>query len=366
MARVAIVLPPREAFSPEAAGAIAHVVHTHARLGELAAVVLGRPMSLPGARPFAGVAFRPVSPALRPASEALRYAAGAAAVLREIRPDLIEVHNRPDVALFLARRFPAVSLILHNDPRGMREARTTRQRDRLRHRLAHIFGVSPWVEAQFGPGPGASVLPNGLDLSALPPVPSVREKLILFAGRIVADKGADLFVDACAKALPLLPGWTARMIGADRFGPNSPDTAFLRALRPRAAAAGVTMDGYRPRDEVLLAMASSAIVAMPGRWPEPFGLVALEAMASGSTLVFTPLGGLPDLVADAGLAVPPDADRIAAALVALARDPDRRARLAAAGLARAHGFSAATAAARLDAQRAAILATWSPPPPPPI
>ena len=59
------------------------------------------------------------------------------------------------------------------------------------------------------------------------------------------------------------------MIGADRFAPDSPETGFIRALRPEAEAAGVAMLGYRPHGDVLAAMARAAIVVVPSRWPEP-------------------------------------------------------------------------------------------------
>ena len=78
------------------------------------------------------------------------------------------------------------------------------------------------------------VLPNSIDLRESPP-PRASAPVVLFVGRIVRDKGADTFVAACARALPQLPGWSAEMIGADRFGPDSPETPFLRAA-PAARA----------------------------------------------------------------------------------------------------------------------------------
>jgi glycosyltransferase involved in cell wall biosynthesis len=252
-----------------------------------------------------------------------------------------------------------VTLLLHNDPRGMRAARTAEQRARLVGRLAGVLAVSGWIEGRFGPGPNVHRLANGIDLDALPSPAAERERAILFAGRIVADKGADLFVEACARALPSLPGWRARMLGADRFGADSPETPFLRALRPRAAAAGIAMEGWRPHNEVLAAMASAAIVVMPGRWPEPFGLAALEALAAGAALIHVPGGGLAEVVGDAGIAVAPDPASIAAAIVALAADPAARAALGQAGRARAERFAMPVVAAMLDAHRDALLAAWS-------
>lgn len=354
----AIVLPPREMFSPSATGAVGLLVRLLARMGD--AVVYGMPTKAP----FDDVAFVPVRLRLLPRPQAMRYAAGLADALRKARPALIEVHNRPDIALYLARRFPAVPVILflHNDPQGMRGARTVRERAALLTRLAAVAPVSDYLRARLLQGiatpADVTVFPNFVDLAAMPAPSS--EKVILFAGRVVADKGADSFVAACALALPQLKGWRADMIGADRFGADSPETPFLRALRPRAKSAGVAMLGWRPHAEVLDAMASAAIVVVPSRWPEPFGLTALEAMACGAALICAPRGGLPDVMGDVAVPIDPeDPADIAAAIVALAQDPARRSLIAAGGRLRAAGFSTQAAAARLAALRADVRARWS-------
>jgi UDP-glucose:(glucosyl)LPS alpha-1,2-glucosyltransferase len=358
---VAIVLPPRESFSPAATGAVGLIAHALARAGaDFAAEVVGTPTSLP----FTDVAFTAVRPAFLPAGQSRRYAVAVARRLGAAPPALIEVHNRPDLALLLARALPQVpvSLFLHNDPQGMRRARTPTDRATLLGRLARVVTVSAYLRGRLleglADGATVAVLPNCLDLSRLPP-PLPREQLILFAGRVVRDKGADTFVRACARALPALPGWRAAMLGADRFGAHSPETPFLRALRREAAAAGVVMEGWRPRSEVLAAMARAAIVVVPSRWPEPFGLTALEAMASGAALLCAPRGGLPEVTGDAAVAIDPDdPSAVAEAIVALAQDPARRAALGEAGRRRAARFDAAAAAAALAAMRRETLAAW--------
>lgn len=359
---VAIVLPPREAFSPAATGAVGLVVHLLAgAVDGFAAHVFGTPT----ADPFADVAFTPVRPALLLAGQSRRYATAVGRALRRAPPSLIEVHNRPEVALALARALPdvPVSLFLHNDPQGMRRARTPAERAVLLTGLARVVTVSAWLRGRLleglMDGADVAVLPNCVDLRRLP-APGARERLILFAGRVVSDKGADTFVRACAKALPALPGWHAAMLGADRFGTASPETPFVRALRTEAAAAGVAMEGWRPHAEVLAAMARAAIVVVPSRWPEPFGLTALEAMASGAALLCAPRGGLPEVTGDAAIPIDPDDPAaLAAAIVALARDPARQAALGAAGRARAARFDVEEARKALAALRRETLVAWS-------
>ena len=349
-AEVAVVLPPKEGFTPGAVGAIGLLVERLARAGA-GGTVLGRAND---AATFAGIPFEAVRPGWG-VGRAGRYAAGVARAVRRLRPGLIEVHNWPEVAWRLRGLGPPVTLILNNDPQAMRRARDPAHRAALLGRLAGVATSSEWLRRRLLDGVPAPacppvLLPNCIDLS--PPPPEERERLILFAGRMVADKGADVFVDACAAALPRLPGWRAEMIGADRFRPDSPDTPFLRALRPRAAAAGVVLRGHQPNGAVAAAMRAAAIVAVPSRWAEPFGLVALEAMAAGAALISAPSGGLPEVAGEAALYADPTTDALAAAILGLARDEGRRAGLGRAGRLRAETFAAPAAAQRLLAFRA--------------
>ena len=351
----AIVLPPNEGFGAEAVGAIGLLVHRLARAGA-GGLVLGMPLR--GA-PFPDVPFRPVTPGPG-LTRASRYIRGLRAAIRGAGPLLIEVHNRPEIALGLLGLGRPVSLILNNDPQAMRGAVSARQRRHLLRRLALVMTSSDWLRRRLldgvrDPARAPVVLHNCIDLP--PPPSSPREDLILFAGRVVRDKGADSFVEACGRVLSHLPGWRAEMIGADRFRADSPDTDFLRDLRPRAEAACVLMRGHLPNDAVLDAMQRAAIVVVPSRWEEPFGLVALEAMACGAALVCSRRGGLPEVAGETALyAEPDDPEELAAAILRLACDVGLRATLAAAARLRSEGFGAPEAASRLVTLRAEILA----------
>jgi len=318
---------------------------------------------------FSDVDFWPVRPSFwSPAlwsttSTNLRYAAVVAEALKKLEPALIEVHNRPEIALALATRLPAIPVIafLHNDPSGMRGAATPAERTQMLRRLARVVTPSAYLRQRLLDGVAAPdkdpvVLPNCLDLADLPPR-GPRERLVLFAGRVVADKGPDAFIAACAAALPHLPGWEAEIIGADRFRFDSPDTRFVQMIRAAAAGANVRMLGYRDHPDVMSAMARAAIVVVPSRWAEPFGLVALEALASGAALICSPRGGLPEVAGDAAVYADPDRpEEIATAIRGLAADEPRRAELADAGWQRAQQFDVPVIAAQLAALRHDVLA----------
>jgi glycosyltransferase involved in cell wall biosynthesis len=357
---VAAVLPPREGFGPGRTGAIGLLARRLVQTPGFDTHVFGGRQDGPV---FSGVRFRAVEPGILSLGNSnLRYAAAVAKVLRQLRPDLVEVHNRPEIALALAGALPAsrVTLILNNDPQGMRDAVTPAQRADMLRRLALVLTSSAYLRGRLLDGVTAplrqpAVLLNCLDLAELPAACG-RERLILFAGRVVADKGPDAFVAACAAALPHLPGWEAEMVGADRFRFDSPDTGFVQTIRAAAEAAGVRMLGYRDHPDVLRAMARAAIVVVPSRWAEPFGLVALEAMASGAALICSPRGGLPEVAGDAALYADPERPgEIAAAIRALAADEPRREALADAGRQRAKQFDVPVIAARLADLRHRVL-----------
>ena len=353
---IPIILPHKEGFGPGHAGAVAMVVRRIAAASRSPVMVIGP--ATPGPR-FEGIEFRAVRvpPFVSPV---WGYAVGVAALLARLPPGPIELHNKPELALFLSWLFPSrpITLFLHNDPRAMRTARRPAQRRRLLARMRHVVCVSTYVRDALLDGvddPPADplVIANAIDLAELPP-PREREKLILFAGRVVPQKAPDAFVAACARVLPALPGWQAAIIGGDGFTATGRETDFIARLRPPAAAAGVQMRGYLPHDQVLEALAGAEIAVVPSRWEEPFGLAVLEAMACGAALACSMRGGLAEVAGDAALPFDPD-DIPAAAetLRRLATDPALRARLAEAGRARvAAHFTLAAMIDRLEALRA--------------
>ena len=109
----AVVLPPREGFGHGRAGAIGILARRMAAAPGFRTLVVGGKQDAP---PYPDVDFRAVPPArLWLGSTNLRYARAVGSVLRRLRPALIEVHNRPEIALALAARLPRtpVLAVLH-------------------------------------------------------------------------------------------------------------------------------------------------------------------------------------------------------------------------------------------------------------
>ena len=120
--------------------------------------------------------------------------------------------------------------------------------------------------------------------------------------------------------------------------------AHLRCLRP----------GYLPIRDLPGFLGGAQVVAYPSHG-EGFGLPVLEAMACGAPVLTTPRLSLPEVGGDAVAYTEPDVEAIAAALASLLDDPERRARLAEAGLARSREFTwSASAEAHLASYARAV------------
>lgn len=146
-------------------------------------------------------------------------------------------------------------------------------------------------------------------------------------GRVRAQKGSDVFVDAMCALLPRYPDFTAVVVGA--IVPEQ--QVFASGLRRRIEAAGlqsrIVITGELAIEEVQRWYQRLTIYAFTSR-NEGFGLTLIEAMAAGSALVAARTGAAEFVVEDGvtGVLTPPgDADALAAALEPLMQDPARAA-----------------------------------------
>jgi mannosyltransferase len=155
-------------------------------------------------------------------------------------------------------------------------------------------------------------------------------------GRVRAQKGSDVFVDAMCRLLPRYPDFTAVMVGAitvDQMG-------FANDLKKRIEDAGLTsrivITSELSIEEVQRWYKRLTIYAFTSR-NEGFGLTLIEAMAVGAALVASRAGAAELVVEDGitGALTPPgDVDALVAALEPLMRDPDAASAMGARGRAR--------------------------------
>ena len=160
-----------------------------------------------------------------------------------------------------------------------------------------------------------AVILNGIDLAAVPFAPTA-DRFLLQVGRISPEKGV---VTALAVARRL--GRSLLLVGGvyDRRYFEElvrPAVRFLPDWRIGDAVEGAVFIGPRQRSEVFRIMGAAATLLMPVHWDEPFGLVALEALAAGTPVVAYARGGLPEIIDEESgvLAAPDDEDAFAGAV----------------------------------------------------
>jgi len=141
---------------------------------------------------------------------------------------------------------------------------------------------------------------------------------IAFAGRLVRQKGVDLLLRAFARLVTHVP--EARLLLAG----DGPERKSLHELiSTLGVSSRVCMLGHLSRPELERHFASAWVQAVPSRFAEAFGLVAVEAMMRGTAVVASAADGLMEVVEDGqtGVLVPPgDVNGLAEALLALLRD----------------------------------------------
>ena len=150
-----------------------------------------------------------------------------------------------------------------------------------------------------------------------------RRAELVFVGRLVSDKGAAVLVEA----LGLLAGQHVRprltVIGE---GPEAP--ALQRRVDVLGLGECVTFVGRRSGRRLAATLNAHEVLVVPSTWEEPFGVVALEAMACGAVPLVTRSGGLPEAVGVHGRVVAKaDAAALAEGIEALLGDPQELRRL---------------------------------------
>jgi D-inositol-3-phosphate glycosyltransferase len=197
-----------------------------------------------------------------------------------------------------------------------------------------------------------AVIPCGVDLSLFHPIPMDearerldicdREHMILFVGRIERLKGIDSLLKAMAIVVQDFPNWKEAIcvciVGGDANGDSETldkEMARLHDLRAELGIADlVTFLGARAQETLPDHYSAADVVVMPSYY-ESFGMVALEAMACGTPVIASQVGGLSFTVQDGvtGFLVPgQDPPALAEKITLLLKDKALRNRLGAQGI----------------------------------
>ncbi len=165
---------------------------------------------------------------------------------------------------------------------------------------------------------------------------------VLFAGRIVPAKGLRSLVRALGRLAPEARP-ELRVAGQATFELDA-CIELARSLGVRIKALG-WCDG----DALSHAIDSVHAVVIPSLWPEPYGLLGIEAQARGRPAVAYAVGGIPEWIGDAGACAPRGDEAALARAIATVTDPSRWPQYSAAARARASAHDLTTFGERLKA-----------------
>jgi glycosyltransferase involved in cell wall biosynthesis len=273
-----------------------------------------------------------------------------------VRPDLIHhVTIKPVIYGSVAARWRGVPAVVNTVPglgyvfaqSGLRAAIDrlavkTMYRTALGHRNSRVIFENPDDRADFirwgliSDAQGLLIKGAGVDLDRFRPaaVPPSGPPLVVFAARMLWDKGVGVFVDAAAAVKKAHPDARLVLVGTGDPGSH----ASVSEDQLRAWSESGLVEWWGRRSDMPDVLASAAVVCLPSFYREGIPRVLIETAACGRPAITSDAPGCREIVRDGenGLLVPlRDPARLAAAIIRLLDDPALATRMGAAGRARA-------------------------------
>lgn len=216
----------------------------------------------------------------------------------------VHIHNRPGYASWLRRHGYRGKIVLHmhNDLADYPGAAP----DVLLADIDSFIFCSDYLrfkaEREFGLARTATVH-NGVDPSGLADLRAPRRRHLVFAGRIIEEKGALETIEVCNRLLEGGEGYTLSLFGGPASGSHFTESSYYRRVEEAAAETNrrhgpgtVVLRGHLGHDELLRELGTAWAFLYPCKWEEPFGLVVAEAMAVGTPVIAYAKGGIPEIL----------------------------------------------------------------------
>tara|TARA_B100001093_G_scaffold411687_1_gene401220 strand:+ start:275 stop:1324 length:1050 start_codon:yes stop_codon:yes gene_type:complete len=203
------------------------------------------------------------------------------------RSNIIEIHNRPSYLDDVYKVNKNIILYYHNDPLSMKASIKLEDRLNIIDKTKKIIFNSNWTLNQFKKG-----IPKNINKNKLQVIHQSTKKkrinfkkkknIILFVGRLNRSKGFDIFGESIIKVLDKFPKWKSVVIGdepRENFDFSHRNLKFL---------------GFKKNHIVTKWFSKSNISVVCSMINEPFGRTALEASSCGCAVIITNRGGLPE------------------------------------------------------------------------
>ncbi|WP_241243167.1 glycosyltransferase family 4 protein [Paenibacillus whitsoniae] len=358
--QVVIVSPGAFAIPSEKSSSVEQVIQKTAEplAAHVPVTVIGRKTSFQRAKEVRGGVTYVRVPFMGPGT----YIAGAMREIAGIKPAVIQVDNRPRYVWRLRRKFPhaTISLVLHSTY-FISEPHIALSRLRACLRAATTIIVnSEFLKAYLQkkvPAAAHKIVVNylGVDTGSFiskwsPEGEAARRmmlrergfegrKIILYAGRLIPQKGVHHLLEAMPAIIQREPRALLVIVGSAFYGSRrvTPYVARLKK-RARALAGHVVFVPYVKHQDIPAWMRLAEVAVVPSIGKEAFGLVNVEAMASGVPVVATRAGGIQEVVEDGQtgvlVSIPKIRRELAASLLRVLQDDDLQRKLGEQGIAR--------------------------------
>ncbi len=282
--KISILLPYKENFTPNYAGAVSLFLNDTIKLSKYKKniQVYGNTFFKKKLLPnytnlnFSKMLFR---------SSSKSYVKKFLDIEKIKKSNLIEIHNRPDYISSIYEVNNNIVLYFHNNPLEMKSSKTVTERIDIFNKTKKIIFNSNWTLNKFMKGLNKKYNIDKLEVINQSTSKKKinfknKKKIILFVGRLNASKGYDLFGKAIISVLNNNPDWKAIVIGDEPRENHIFEHKNLKIL------------GFQKYNVVTKWFVKSDISVVCSRWDEPFGRTALEASSAGCAVIITDKGGL--------------------------------------------------------------------------
>jgi len=287
--KISILLPYKENYSPTYPGAVSLFVHATSKISiyKKDIVIFGSTNLVKKlSKNYVNI---PLKRQLFK-SQSKDYVNKFVLLNNEKKPDIVEIHNRPNYVKFVKKLNTKIILYFHNDPISMIGSKLPSERKYLLSQCSKIIFNSEWSKKRFLKNFNnffhkslklevihQSINKTKVDIKK-------KEKLITFVGKLNSAKGYDLFGKSIIKILNQYPKWKSVVIGDE---PREEITFKHKNLKNL---------GFQHHNKVLDIFKKSSIAVACSRWEEPFGRTSLEASSRGCAVIISNRGGLPETI----------------------------------------------------------------------